>query len=412
MQYAILILDGASGDPVPEFQGKTTFEASYTPNLDALAHTGAVGVMQNVPTHMESCSNVACMSIVGYDPAHYDIGRGAIEGAALGIDLEPGQVACRLNLCYVEDGVMTGYSTDNIATEDGHALARELKAALDDDTFTLHLGTSFRQILVVQGHPELMDLEYECPHDNTGLDITETFKPRVPASAVGEEAVCLQAAADLVVDYVRRANEVLAASAVNARRTAAGQWPANHVWVFWPGAKPGSLASFSETYSKTCAMNSAVDLLDGIAKLTDMRVYKVEGVTDGPNNDFAAQGRAGIQMLEDGNDVVVIHVEAPDAAGHDGRSDEKRAAIERSDVDIVAPLRAYAAEHPLRIAVMPDHPTPLSTRKHSYDPVPFLVWGAGIAANGAERLTEADAQATGLAFDPGWKLLGDLLLKD
>ncbi|MEG0303114.1 MAG: 2,3-bisphosphoglycerate-independent phosphoglycerate mutase [Gordonibacter sp.] len=412
MQYAVLILDGASGDPVPEFGGKTTFEASTTPNLDALARSGTVGLMQNVPQGMESGSDVACLSIAGYDPVVYRIGRGAIEGAALGIDLQPGQTALRLNLSYVENGIMTGYSTDNISTEDGHALGRELKAALDDETFTLHLGTSFRQVLVVNGHPELMDLEYETPHDNTGLDITQAWQPRVPATAVGEEAVRLQAAADLLADYVRRANEVLASSPTNERRVGAGLWPANHVWAFWPGMRPGSLAPFAQVYGKTCAMNSAVDLLDGIARLTDMRVYKVEGVTDGPTNDFGAQGRAGVQMLEDGNDVVVIHVEAPDAAGHDGRPDEKRNAVECSDEAIVAPLRAYAATRPLRIAVMPDHPTPLSTRKHSGDPVPFLVWGPGIAANGAGRLTEADARATGLACDPGWKLMGDLLLAD
>ena len=412
MQYAILILDGASGDPVPEFDGLTTFEACETPHLDALAGSGTVGLMQNVPAHMESCSNVACMSIVGYDPAAFPIGRGAIEGAALGIDLEPGQVACRLNLCYVEDGIMKSYSTDNLATEDGHAFAHELAEELNDETFTLHPGTSFRQILVVEGHPELMDLVYECPHDNTNLDVTETFKPRVPAGVAGEAAARLQAAADLLIDYVQRANKVLAKSAINARRVSAGLPPANHVWAFWPGMKPDALASFSEVYGKTCAMNSAVDLLDGIAKLTDMRIYKVDGVTDGPNNDFAAQGRAGIHLLEEGSDVVVIHVEAPDAAGHDGRADEKKNAIERSDAEIVSLLRAYAAEHPLRVAVMPDHPTPLSTRKHSYDAVPFLVWGPGVSANGAKRLTEAVARATGVELDLGLTLLRDLLLAD
>ncbi|MEG0505213.1 MAG: hypothetical protein RR547_11260, partial [Raoultibacter sp.] len=199
MQYAIVILDGASGDPVPEFDGKTTLEQSTTPNLDRIAREGAVGLMQNVPSHLESSSNVACMSIVGYDPAEYPIGRGAIEGASLGIDLLPGQVAMRLNLCYVNDGVMEGYSTDNIATEDGHALARELKAALDDETFTLHLGTSFRQILVVNGHSELMELEYETPHDNTGQLIADKFPPK--AHNIEE-----QAAADLIVDYIERAN--------------------------------------------------------------------------------------------------------------------------------------------------------------------------------------------------------------
>ena len=178
MQYAIVILDGASGEPVPEFNDQTSFEISSTPNLDLLAQQGLVGLMQNVPSHLESSSNVACMSIMGYDPAAYPIGRGAIEGAALGVDLKPGQIAFRMNLCYVENGIMRGYSTDNLPTEDGHALAREIKEALDDDVFTLYLGTSFRQILVVEGHPELMDLEYESPHDNTGLDITQAYKPK------------------------------------------------------------------------------------------------------------------------------------------------------------------------------------------------------------------------------------------
>lgn len=412
MQYAILILDGASGDPVPEFDGKTTFEAAHTPHLDVLAKAGTVGMMQNVPPHLESCSNVACMSIMGYDPAAFPIGRGAIEGAALGIALKPGQVACRLNLCYVEDGVMTSYSTDNISTDDGHALARELKEALDDDIFTLYEGTSFRQILVVNDHPELMELHYECPHDNTGLDITEAYKPKVPADASGDHAVRLQAAADLIVDYVRRANEVLANSAVNAHRVERGLCPANHVWVFWPGMKPDALAPFHEVYGKTGLVNSAVDLLDGLAMLTGMGIRTFDGVTDGPTNDFAAQGRGGVQMLEEGADVVIVHVEAPDAAGHDGRPDEKLTSIEQSDALIVAPLLEYAKHHPLRLAVMPDHPTPLSTRKHSYDPVPFLVWGPGIASNGAARLTEAEARATGLMVDPGWKLLGEVLLAD
>lgn len=405
MQYAIVILDGASGDPVPEFEGRTTLEESSTPHLDRIATEGTVGLMQNVPAHLESSSNVACMSIVGYDPAEYPIGRGAIEGASLGIELEPGQVACRLNLCYVEDGVMRGYSTDNISTEDGHALACELKAALDDETFTLHLGTSFRQILVVNGHPELMDLTYETPHDNTGKSIADAFPPKA-TDAAG------QVAADLIVDYIERANTLLADSPVNARRVAEGLWPANHIWVFWPGEKPGSLKPFTEVYGKSCAMNSAVDLLDGIAILTGMEVCKFDGVTDGPNNDFEAQGKGGIEMLEGGADVVVVHVEAPDAAGHDGRPDEKQNGIEQSDVHILGPLLAYAETHPLRIAVMPDHPTPLTTRKHSYDPVPFAVWGPGIARNDQTRMTEAEAKASGIMVDPGWRFLGDIMFAD
>lgn len=403
MQYAIVILDGASGDPVPEFDGKTSLEQSSTPHLDALALSGTVGLMQNVPAHLPSGSDVACLSIVGYDPATFRIGRGAIEGAALGIDLQPGQIACRMNLCYVEDGIMEGYSADNISTEDGHALAHEIKEALDDDTFTLHLGTSFRQVLVVNGHPELEELQYETPHDNTGLPIEGKFVPK----AHDEKG---RAAAALIEEYTRRANGILAKSAVNTRRIAEGKVPANHIWIFWPGQKPGEMMPFSEVYGKAASLNSGVDLLDGIAKLTGMSICKFDGVTDGPTNDFKSQGAGGIKMLEDGADVVIVHVEAPDAAGHDGRPDQKQASIEQSDIHILGPLREYAESHPLRIAVMPDHPTPLSTRKHSHDPVPFVLAGPGIEGNGATRMTEQQAKDAGVFIDAGWRFMGDWLL--
>lgn len=402
MQYAIVILDGASGDPVPEFDGKTSFEASRTPNLDLLAKRGSVGMMQNVPAHMVSGSDVACMSIMGYDPAEYDLGRGAIEAAALGIDLKPGQVAFRMNLCYVENEVMRGYSTDNISTEDGNALTAEIKRALDNDVFTLYPGTSFRQILVVNGHPELTSLQCETPHDNTGTNISETFQPKVAEATQ-------QPLADMLVAYMRAANEILAQSETNARRIREGEWPANLVWLFWPGMKPASLRSFAEVYDKTAALNSGVDLLDGLALLTGVKKYKFEGVTDGPTNDFKAQGKGGIQMLEDGNELVIIHVEAPDAAGHDGRPDQKQRSIEESDRHILGPLLKYAEKHPLRIAVMPDHPTPLSTRKHSHDPVPFVIAGPGIAYNGATRLTEDQAKSTGYIIDEGHTFMGEVL---
>lgn len=405
MQYAIVILDGASGDPVPDFGGKTSFEESYTPNLDMLAQTGTVGLMQNVPAHMVSGSDVACMSILGYDPAKYCVGRGAIEGAALGIDLKPGQVAFRMNLSYVEDNIMKGYSTDNISTEDGNALAQEIKEALDDETFTLYPGTSFRQILVVEGFPDLTELSYETPHDNSGCDVSEAFKPKGVSPREKELS-------DLLIKYMRAANEVLARSPLNERRVREGKWPANMVWLFWPGMRPGELRPFPEVYGKNAALNSAVDLLVGLALMTGMKHYSFEGVTDGPNNDFKAQGKGGITMLEEGNDVVIVHVEPPDAAGHDGRPDQKKNSIEQSDKYILGPLLEYARTHPLRIAVMPDHPTPLSTRKHSHDPVPFVVAGPGIAHNGAKRLTEREAQATGLMIDEGYTFMGDVLLDD
>ena len=405
MQYALVILDGASGDPVEEFEGRTSLEAALTPNLDALARRGMVGLMQNVPTGMVSGSDVACLSILGYDPALCRLGRGAIEAAALGIDLKPGQVAFRMNLCSVRDGIMESYSTDNLPTQDGHALAAELKAALDDDVFTLHPGTSFRQALVMNGGLEALGLEYVMPHECAGLDVSNAFQPK--AHNLGEQEV-----ADLLTGYMTAAGQVLAKSPVNAGRIRAGELPANQAWVFWPGTRPGALLPFEKEYGKTAALNSAVDLLIGLAQMTDMKVYRFDGVTDGPTNDFAAQGTGAVTMLEDGNQVVIVHVEAPDAAGHDGHPEEKKKAIEESDRHILGPLAEYGKDHPLRIAVMPDHPTPLATRKHGYEPVPFVVAGPGIAHNGATRMTEAQGAAAGVLLDPGYTFMGDVLLAD
>jgi len=402
MQYALVILDGASGEPVEDFEGRTSLEESKTPYLDALARSGVVGLMQNVPEGLVSGSDVACLSIMGYDPLRCLAGRGAIEGAALGIELEEGQVAFRMNLGCVENNIMKSYSTDNMSTEDGNALAAELKDALDSDVFTLYPGTSFRQALVVKGYPEAMNLSYELPHEFAEQDISVACKPK--ASTAEEQKI-----ADLLVDYMLAANEILAKSPVNARRVAEGKMPANHAWVFWAGMKPGDLLPFEEVYHKTAAVNSAVDLLVGLGKMTGMKTYRFDGVTDGPNNDFAAQGKGALAMLEDGNDFVIVHVEAPDAAGHDGCPAEKKNAIEESDKHILGPLLEYAKTHPLRIAVMPDHPTPLVTRKHSDDPVPFVLAGEGIEGNGAARMTEAEAKSTGLYLAEGHTFLKEML---
>ncbi|MCL2826967.1 MAG: 2,3-bisphosphoglycerate-independent phosphoglycerate mutase [Eggerthellaceae bacterium] len=403
MQYAVVILDGASGNAVELFDGRTSLEESWTPNLDALARAGMVGLMQNVPDGFVSGSDVACLSLMGYDPALCAIGRGAIEAAALGIDLESGQVAFRMNLCNIEGNIMRSYSTDNIATEDGHEIVAQLKRALDDETFTLYPGTSFRQALVMQGGLPACGCEFWLPHDFAERDISAVCKPKAHDAAQ-------QKAADALIAYMAKADEVLATSPTNARRLREGLMPANRSWVFWPGTKPGALAPFQEAYGKSAAMNSAVDLLIGLAKLTGVKTYQFAGVTDGPGNDFAAQGAGAITMLEDGNDVVFVHVEPPDAAGHDGRPAEKKNAIEESDRHILGPLLAYAQTHPLRIAVMPDHPTPLATRKHGYEPVPFVVAGPGIAPNGAERMTEEQAKATGVYLPHGHRFIGDVLL--
>jgi 2,3-bisphosphoglycerate-independent phosphoglycerate mutase len=397
-KYAVVILDGASGEPVPQNGGLTSFEAARTPHLDALAVAGQVGLVHNVPQGLEPSSNVACTSIVGYDPANRPIGRGALELAALGVDLGEGQVALRVNLVNVTpEGLMHSYSTDNITSADAHALADELIAALNlatSNTFRLYKGIGFRLYLVVSGHPELMEALLPAAHNITDEPIAD-YPPTGPGAA-------------LIAEFEERAHAVLAASPTNARRQAEGKLPATHVFVFWPGMRPEGMPDFASRYHKRAAMLSGVDLLNGIAQLTGIKRYSFTGVTDGPDNDYAAQGAGALRMLAS-NDIAFIHVEAPDAEGHDGHIEGKRLAIEAIDREIVSRLRDFATRQPLRILALPDHPTPVLSRRHSSDAVPFVMAGPGLAPNGARRLTEREAALTGLVVDPGWQLLTRLL---
>ena len=395
MKYVIVILDGASGSPLDFFGGRTTLEAACTPHLDALARKGLVGLARNVPAQLEPSSDVACTSICGYDPVENPIGRAALEGVALGIDLADDELALRVNLTHVSpEGIMVSYSADNISHNDGLALIAELAAELNDETFTLHAGTGFRAILVVKGHPELLETTF------------------TPAHNMADEPVALHPAvgpgAALITGYCARAKTLLAASPVNASRASEGKRVASDIFAFWPSAKPKDMEAFSALYGGLRAgMLSGVDLLNGIARLASIRSYHFDGVTDGPDNDYAAQAKGALSMLDE-CDVVFVHVEAPDAEGHDGNAEGKKLAIEAIDREIISRLIAYA-ENPetpdLRILALPDHPTPVATKRHTHDPVPFVLAGPGISSNGANRLTEAEATATALVIDPGFQLM-------
>jgi 2,3-bisphosphoglycerate-independent phosphoglycerate mutase len=380
---------------MPECGDRTTLEMACTPNLDALATSGLVGLAYNVPPGMEPSSNVACTSIVGYDPSDYPIGRGALEVSALGVELADDEVALRANLCHVShEGVMVSYSCDNISSAEAEGLAKELKAALDDDACTLYQGTGFRLYLVVKGRPGLMETDLAQAHDITDQRLAD-HPPTGPE-------------AGFIADYMARAQAVLASSKANAARSAAGRMTATNLMCFWPGQRPSGMQAFSERFGVEAALNSGVDLLAGIAALTGIRRYDFDGVTDGPDNDYAAQGEGALTMLAD-HDVAFVHIESPDAEGHDGNVAGKIAAIEAIDREVIHRLAAYAADHPLRILALPDHPTPVLRKRHTADPVPFVMAGPGIEANAGRRLTEADAAATGLEVDPGWRLLGILL---
>ncbi len=408
MKYVVLIIDGASGWPVTALGRRTSLEAARIPNLDRLAREGVVGVAENVPPGMEASSAVACMSVMGFDPVAYYAGRGPIEAMAMGIELEPGQVAMRCNLVTVLDGRMASYSAGNISSPEAGELVQALREGLSDllrPRMELHAGVSFRNILTIRDGAALLDTTFTPPHDVAD-------KLVAPALPTGP-------AAQVALELMERSKAILGGHPVNEARIARGQLPATQIWLFWPGVRPAEMPGFAETYGgRRAVLTTAVDLLRGLALQTGMDVLDIAGVTDAGDNDFAGQMTGALATLGD-HDVVFVHVEAPDEAGHAGDVKAKVRAIERADAvmvpQVLAMARTYRARagakdgDGIRLLVLPDHPTPVELKTHVAEPVPFVMWGPGFAANGAKAYSEAEARATGFAVAPGHLLMGRFL---
>ncbi len=392
MKYCVLILDGASGHPLASLDGRSCLQAARTPNLDSLASEGLVGAAVTVPEGMEPSSAAACSAILGYDPARHRIGRGAIEAASMGIELEPSEGAFRCNLVFVEQGVMRDYSAGHISSEESREMIGRLNEELGDERTEFHAGLGYRHILTLKDGLESLEAQCTPPHDIPDRKIA----PFLPHGQGSER----------LLDLMERSKAVLAEDPVNRRRVENGQAPATMIWLFWGGRKPEGLPPFADVYGVRAAITSAVDLLGGLAQLLSIDRLAIRGVTDGPDNDYAAQAEGGLAALET-HDLVVIHVEAPDEAGHSGDAAQKIEAIERIDSDIVSRLRAYS--EPLGILAMPDHPTPVDLRTHVREPVPFVLAGPGFEGNGAMGFDERQAASTGLFVEEGWTLMGKLL---
>jgi len=394
VKHVICILDGAAGWPLAELCGRTTLAAASTPNLDALAAAGMVGLAQTVPDGAEPSSSAACTSILGYDPIADYVGRGAIEAASMGISLAPDEVALRMNLVHVANGAMASYACGHITTTESRAIVADLDAVLGDHVFRFHPGVAYRHILVVKGHPEILGLEFTPPHDISDKPVAGQ-QPR-------------GAGAEVLTRLMERAREVLASSPANRERASRGQLPATDIWPFWPGVAPSGLTPFAELRGVRAAMTSGVDLLNGLAVLFGIDRLSIAGVTDGADNDYAAQVEGALLALRD-HDLVIVHVESPDEEGHGGNRDGKIAAIEAIDREVIARVRAHEGD--LRVLCMPDHPTPIALKTHVGEPVPFLLAGPGVTPNGAMAFDEASAAATGLMVDPGRDVMGLLLAR-
>ncbi|MBA7646543.1 2,3-bisphosphoglycerate-independent phosphoglycerate mutase [subsurface metagenome] len=393
MKYCVLIIDGASGWPLSERGGKTCLELAETPNLDALAGEGVLGLVRTVPSGMEPSSACACMSVLGYDPKVYYRGRAAIEARSMGIPVDDGEVVFRCNLVAVRDGKMWSYSSGYITTDEARELIAALNEGLGSDQVHFYPGVSYRHICQLKGREDTLLATCTPPHDIPDRPIAE-FLPQGRGS-------------DLLRDLMIRSEAVLRDHPVNVKRQARGDIPATMIWLFWGSGKVADMPSFKQVYGLDAAMTSAVDLLQGLARMAGMEVLDIPGVTDGLDNDFAAQAAGALNALEE-HDLVVIHVEASDEAGHAGAIDDKIEAIQRVDREVVSRLRSWQGDA-LRLLIMPDHSTPIEVRTHTADPVPFMLWGAGFTANGARRFTEPEAKSTGFFIEEGYNIMGRLV---
>ncbi len=396
MKYGILIIDGAAGLPLSERGGKTSLELAETPNLDAMAPEGVLGLVRTVPEGMEPSSACACMSLLGCDPVQYYQGRAAIEARSMGIPIGEGEVVFRCNLVAVRDGRMWDYSAGHIGSGDARKLIDALSEDLGNDEVFFYPGVSYRHICKLKGHGETLRATCTPPHDIPDRPI-EDYLPNGPGS-------------DFLKQLMLTSQEVLREHPVNVARRAASQIPATMLWLFWGSSRPQEMPSFRQVYGLKVAMTSGVDLLNGLARMAGIDVLDIPGVTDGLDNDYTAQATGALKALDD-YDMVVVHVEAPDEAAHSGSAANKIEAIQRIDREMVGQFRAWKRDE-LRLLVLPDHPTPLSTRTHSGDPVPFMLWGSGFTGNGVKRFTEAEAGKTGLLIDPGYNIITLLVRQD
>lgn len=389
-KYLVLVPDGMSDVPVEQLGGKTPLEFANTPNMDRLIRAAEVGTTCHVPDGMTPESSVANMSIMGYDPKVFFTGRGPIEAANMGLDLE-GKIAYRCNLVTVQDEIMVDFSSGHITIPEGTELMRSLQESLGNDQVTFHPGRSYRHILMTG--PEGAECQNMPPHDIVGQNITEHL-PTGKASA-------------MLRDLMERSREVLREHPVNLKRIQEGKSPATQIWPWGQGPKP-KLPLFMDLFGLTGAVISAVDLIQGIGRLIGFQVIEVPGATGFVDTNYEGKADAALKAFEQ-VDLVYLHVEAPDESGHLGDARLKAQAIEDVDKRVLGRILEKLPK-PYRILILPDHPTPVHLKTHSTDPVPFMIYDSSWSeARGSERFCERTAQSRGFWIKEGFRLMEQFL---
>ncbi len=371
MKYIILVGDGMADDPQPALGGKTPLETASTPNMDRVAERGRVGRALTIPPGLPPGSDVANLSLLGYDAAVNYQGRGPIEAASIGVELGPDDTAFRCNLVTLSGGLMADYSAGHITTEESRPILLELQAALGTDCVRFVPGVSYRHLTVIRDFPA--GLECTPPHDISGRE----WPPHLPKGP----------GRDVILGLMEKARPVLAASEINRKRTT----PATDIWP-WGQGRAMKLQTLGQRFGLRGSVISAVDLVRGLGVLAGLKVRLVPGATGYLGTNYAGKVAAAKDALAD-EDFVYLHVEAPDETSHEGDLSKKIQAIEEFDRNIVGEILAWAENvSSVRILVTPDHATKLQTKTHAADPIPYAVCGPGIARDGGSAYCERAAE--------------------
>lgn len=400
MKHIIILGDGMADEPIPELGDKTPMEVANTPTMNWLASHGRVGRLKTVPVGYHPGSEVANMSVLGYDLDKTFEGRGSLEAASIGVPLLEGEMAMRCNLICIENGIIKNHSAGHISNEEAAGLIDFLNEQLADDDIRFYQGVSYRHLLKVKHG----DKRIHCtpPHDVPGTPFRDVL--------IRPEAADAQATADLLNGLILRSQELLENHPVNIKRKAEGKDAANSIWPWSPGYRPRMQTLMERFGVERGVVISAVDLIRGIGVYAGLKLILVEGATGLWNTNYEGKVAAAIAALKD-NDFVFLHIEASDEAGHEGDYKLKIKTIENLDSRVCKPIleAVQQMDEPVAIAVLPDHPTPCRIRTHTGEPVPFLIYRPGDHADSVERFSEHSAQQGSYGLLEGEQFINEFL---
>ncbi len=398
MKYIIVLGDGMADEPLEQLGGKTPLAYAKTPWMDEISKKSEIGLAKTIPNGMKPGSDTANLAVLGYDPKQYYTGRSPLEALSIGVDMEEKDIAIRCNLVTISDDALpyeektiVDHSSSEISTEDAAVLLEAVREVLEDDVYRFYLGTSYRHCTIWK---EGDVVELTPPHDILGKAIGE-YLPED----------------EILREKMKRSYDILNHHPLNEERAKKGRNKANSIWFWGAGTKP-ALDSFDGKFGRKGAMISAVDLLKGIAVGAAMTNIEVEGADGTLETNYEGKASAAVKAVtEDGSDFVYIHVEAPDEMGHQGSIERKVKAIEYLDGRVIGPVyeQMRKSGEDFRLLVMPDHPTPIRTRTHSSDPVPYMLYDSTAEQDHSWDYNEKEAKESGHYLDEGYTLIRDFL---